>query len=251
MSKSKAALQKAKPWSQDSIWWVLLVEGIIAAGLGLYILAAPESASVWLVYLLATLLLVDGLLTGFRGIRRKRQRRLNFLRSGVALVGGLLALLPLFGVLDIPTSIRIVSLAFVTLGVLRIVGFFVERRDHVRFGEVVFASGLLSIGGWLLYQIFAGSLSAQALMPLGWLLLVFGAFLSGYAFFMRSHNAADDAPKAVAQPKPAKSPAPAAPVAPASSAATDKPAPTPAPTPAPLAENAKTEDTTPPASTEA
>lgn len=239
MSATKDALQKTKPWSKDAAWWVLLVEGIVLAGLGLYTLLWPASAAGSLVYILALVLLIDGIMSVVRGIRRRAQRRLNFVRSGVALLGGLLVVvMPLLGSFDTGIGAWIIGITFVVLGILRVVGFFVERRSHVRFIEVVIALGMFGIGGWMVWRLITGTASVQSLVPLGWLLLVLGGFMVAYSFFVRSQGQSDEpeAPKAPAAAKPAKAAAqPAAAEAPKTPAAEPSAPAAPADAPPPAA----------------
>ena len=40
----KNSVEQVKPWGKRTPWWILLIEGILAIGLGIYALAMPLQA---------------------------------------------------------------------------------------------------------------------------------------------------------------------------------------------------------------
>ena len=58
-------MDRVAPWKVA--WWIVLVEGIIALAVGLYVLVQPQQASTWLAQLIGAYLLVNSGLAIYAG----------------------------------------------------------------------------------------------------------------------------------------------------------------------------------------
>lgn len=55
--RSRFGVGRIAPWRGRVAWWVVLVEGIVALVIGLYVLVEPQQASTWLAQMIGVYLL--------------------------------------------------------------------------------------------------------------------------------------------------------------------------------------------------
>ena len=194
----KNSVEQVKPWGKRTPWWILLIEGILAIGLGIYALAMPLQAQGLVLIGLAIVLAVNGLLTLFAYLRRRRQGNLPLVRGSIGLVVGLIVILtPVFNFGSQLTAAWILAIGLILAGVMALLAVFMEASGS-RWGNLLIAVLFAVLGGVILYNISTG---AGIVQIAAWVLLAFGVILTGYSFVVRS-SAAKAAPKVA--PAPAK-----------------------------------------------
>ena len=170
----KNSVEQVKPWGKRTPWWILLIEGILAIGLGIYALAMPLQAQGLVLIGLAIVLAVNGLLTLFAYLRRRRQGNLPLVRGSIGLVVGLIVILmPVFNFGSQLTAAWILAIGLILAGVMALLAVFMEASGS-RWGNLLIA---------VLFAVLGG------------------VILTGYSFVVRS-SAAKAAPKVA--PAPAK-----------------------------------------------
>ena len=192
----KNSVEQVKPWGKRTPWWILLIEGILAIGLGIYALAMPLQAQGLVLIGLAIVLAVNGLLTLFAYLRRRRQGNLPLVRGSIGLVVGLIVILmPVFNFGSQLTAAWILAIGLILAGVMALLAVFMEASGS-RWGNLLIAVLFAVLGGVILYNISTG---AGIVQIAAWVLLAFGVILTGYSFVVRS-SAAKAAPKVAPAP---------------------------------------------------
>lgn len=186
----KQSVDQIKPWRRATAWWVLLIEGIVGAGLGVALLLWPAEAQGWTLLFLAIVLATQGLLTLFGLLRGKRQGNFALIRGAISLIIGMVVILmPIFGFGDRLTAAWLLAIGLLAAGVLAIMAPFFEAHASKR-GDLLMAIFLLVLGGLLVYNVVT---SVDVLQILAWTLIAFGVALIGFGILARSRADAGDA----------------------------------------------------------
>lgn len=198
----KDSIDQVKPWSKRAPWWILLIEGIVALGLGIYALAVPEQAQGMVLLGVAIVLAVNGLLTIFGYLRGRRQGNLPLVRGSIGLVVGLIVILmPVFNFGSQLTAGWILAIGLILAGVMALLAVFMESRT-TRWGNLLVAILFLVLGGAIVYNI---TTEASIVQIAAWVLVAFGLLLAAYSLVVRS-SAAQPEPAVVVQAQPAPVP---------------------------------------------
>ena len=163
----------------------MLVEGIIALVVGLYVLVAPQQASTWLAQLIGVYLLVNSgfaIYAGFSGSGSANEQPFRLIVSGIGLVTGLIALAqPLLGTIDTLASITMLGVGLSLAGIVGLAGLILGRfGENTPWGRIL-ASGLDLLLGILLLYLSRTGTAGNALLLFGVVGLGVGALLVGYA----------------------------------------------------------------------
>ena len=182
-SRSGFTMNRLAPWK--GAWWVVLVEGIIALVIGLYILIQPQQANIWLAQLIGAYVLVNSglaIYAGFSGSGPPAEQPFRLVVGGIALITGLLALTaPLLSTIDTSASFTILGIGLLLTGVIDLASLIIGRGNlATRLGRVL-ASGLHVLLGILLLYLGRTGPTANALLVLGVVGVVLGALLVIYA----------------------------------------------------------------------
>jgi uncharacterized membrane protein HdeD (DUF308 family) len=109
----------------------MLVEGIIALVVGLYVLVELQQASRWLAQLIGVYLLVNSgfaIYAGFSGSGSANDQPFRLIVSGIGLVTGLIALAqPLLGTIDTLASITMLGVGLSLAGIVSLAGLILGR----------------------------------------------------------------------------------------------------------------------------
>lgn len=214
----KNSMEQVKPWSRRTPWWVLLVEGILAIGLGIYALVAPQQAQGLVLFGIALVLAVNGLIAVFGGLRGRRRGNLSLIRGAIGLVVGLIVILmPVFKFGTALTAAWILAIGLILAGVMALLAIFMESKA-ARWGNLIIGVLFLVLGSVIVYNVTTG---ADIVQVAAWVLVAFGLLLLAYSFFVRSSAAKSETPAAAPkEAKPAVVAAPQEPEAPATAAST-------------------------------
>ena len=183
--RSRFGVDRITPWRGRVAWWVMLVEGIIALVVGLYVLVAPQQASTWLAQLIGVYLLVNSgfaIYAGFSGSGSANEQPFRLIVSGIGLVTGLIALAqPLLGTIDTLASITMLGVGLSLAGIVGLAGLLLGGfRETTPWGRIL-ASGLDLLLGILLLYLSRTGTAGNALLLFGVVGLGVGALLVGYA----------------------------------------------------------------------
>ncbi len=193
---AKSALRQVRPWRAGMPWWVILLEGLIALGIGIYVLMAPNAGNS-IVLLLALYLLVvhvERAIIGFRSRIPAAILAERMLRAGIGVTVGLIivvdALVPF---INPPAPLVILSLGWLLIGAIGIWEWVSARAElGLGLGALVFPVVSALFGLLMLASRLAlGPLVLQSLAIVG---IVAGIALLGYAFML--YRNAQAAPQA-------------------------------------------------------
>lgn len=193
---AKSALRQVRPWRTGMPWWVILLEGLIALGIGIYVLMAPNAGNS-IVLLLALYLLVvhvERAIIGFRSRIPAAILAERMLRAGIGMTVGLIivvdALVPF---INPPAPLVILSLGWLLIGAIGIWEWVSARAElGLGLGALVFPVVSALFGLLMLASRLAlGPLVLQSLAIVG---IVAGIALLGYAFML--YRNAQAAPQA-------------------------------------------------------
>ena len=184
--QTKAMLTQSAPWRRGVAWPIILVDGVVALAIGIYILAQSDEASDVVRQLIAAILLVNGLLSILAGFRQPQASAAPclILRGGIAAtVGMIVSLEPISDYID-PDASRVIlalgGLAYGLFGLVQVVAVR-EEAGRLRIGP------LLTSGIWILLAIlfFTGDETDDTRLNLfGIVAVVLGLLLLAYAFHL-------------------------------------------------------------------
>lgn len=196
MERSKAMAKRGNPFRSDLNWYVILVEGLIAGGIGLYALLAENSARKNIVFLIGLFLLLNGLGYAFRQLRGPKEydpmAQFQMLRAGIGISTGLLVVINrITEFMDLNPSRVVVGIGLIGIGVVTLAGMILMRSEaELRIPGIATAVGLIAWGIVILYQASNDSSSSDLL---GWFALVIGVALVALALLRRQRTAATPA----------------------------------------------------------
>lgn len=189
---AKSALSQVRPWRKGMPWWVVVIEGVIALGIGVYILTQPVAGS-QIVFLLALYLLIvsaERALLGFRELIPQSIVAERMLRAGIGLTVGLIIVLDSWQpFMTSPAPVVILSLGWLLTGAIAIWEW-VAARSVLGLGLGALISPVVSSLFGLLMLLSRLSLSGFVLQALGILAAVAGVALLGYGFLLYRKSSA-------------------------------------------------------------
>lgn len=177
------------PWRSGLAWWIVLVEGVVVAIIGLLVLLNPRGANQNLALIFTGALAVAGLLQLWSVFRNRVPETADSLVSGrasVALFAGLVILLLFFrDNLIVAVGLTTVGLASLIYGLLGLVLMFKWRGagQRVAIIEMIF---FIVVGVLMLYAQLGGADELQTITRDHRLALLAGAGLIAFAFYRRS-----------------------------------------------------------------
>lgn len=189
---AKAALHQVRPWRRGMPWWVVVLEGLIALGIGIYILTQPAAGGQIVLIFAIYLLIINGerALLGFRDRIPPEILAERMLRAGIGLTIGLIIVFDAWQhFMTPPAALVILSLGWLLIG---LVGLWEWMSTGKELGLGL--GGLISpIVSALFGLLMLGSrlaLGGPLLQLIGILATVAGVGLLAWGFMIyRSHAA--------------------------------------------------------------
>jgi uncharacterized membrane protein HdeD (DUF308 family) len=195
---------RGAPWGSRTSWRIVLVEGIVAAIVGLIFLLKPLGGSSTTLQLVGLILLGGSLITVLELWRhdiRDDLEKLAAFRAGSGVTVGLVVVVATFftAVTDAVSAAMavVVGIGFVVFGLTGIAASFVRRSDDAPLPlATLVLNAVLAFAGLVL--LFAGAGGAEAVdwvfNILGILLIAAGLGLAGYAYLLYQQEASGARP---------------------------------------------------------
>jgi uncharacterized membrane protein HdeD (DUF308 family) len=188
-------LDRGAPWSENTTWSILMVEGVVAVVLGLLFIVQPLGGSSTVFQLVGLALLAGSLLSAFQiwrqHIRPDLENLFSF-RAGSGVTVGLSVVVATFfaEVTDPVTAALavVIGIGFFVFGIAGIAASFVRRQQDAVLPVVTLVlNAVLAAAGIVLAFSGAGGAASvdRVFLLLGLLLAVVGAGLVGYAWLLR------------------------------------------------------------------
>jgi uncharacterized membrane protein HdeD (DUF308 family) len=188
-------IERGAPWSSRTSWSIVLIEGIVAAVVGLVFLVKPLGGSSVTLQLVGLILLAGALITTFQLWRHQMRPELEQLaafRAGSGVTVGLVVVVAtLFtAVTDAVTAALavVIGIGFIIFGLAGIAGSFVRRpaQGPLPLATLVLNAVLAVAGAVLMFSGAAGADAVDGIFNLlGIVLIAAGLGLAGYAYLLR------------------------------------------------------------------
>ena len=181
-------------------WWALLIEGIVAILLGLYLLMGGDRAAGNFALVAGLYILVVSLVELFRG-----SGKVSRYRGIVGVIVSLLILL-LYFVDILPTywDFTIFAVGAIIVGIFGLYAAFFARSGREFAWGPVLVNGLLLLWGIMIFFTRSQDRDMQAIS--GWILIAMGAIIALWGFLARN---GDDSGEDTSAPDPIEKAAPA------------------------------------------
>ena len=183
-NKARSTLRESAPWNPQAPWWMLLIQGILSLGIGLYLYRQPTEALALTARLIALFLLISGLwqtLTGLRGTRQGAAANMDFARGVIGLLVGVLVFgLSILGALTPQVGGYILAFGMLLYGLLGVaVGLASRRNGRIRWGFLLINVLFVALSAMIVWG-YAERISSR----IGIFLIVFGIYLIGYSVYL-------------------------------------------------------------------
>jgi uncharacterized membrane protein HdeD (DUF308 family) len=188
-------ITRGAPWDSRTSWTIVLVEGIVAAIVGLLFIFKPLGGSSTTLQVVGLILLVGSLITSFQLWRhhlRPEIEQLASFRAGSGVTVGLVVIVATFFVPVTDAVVAalavVVGIGFFVYGITGIGGSFVRMQLDVPLPlATLVANAVMALAGLVL--VLAGARGADAVDGifnlLGVLLIAAGLALAGYSYMLR------------------------------------------------------------------
>lgn len=192
-------IDRGVPWSSTTSSSIVLVEGIVAASLGLIFVFRPLGSSSTTLQLVGLLLLGGALVTAFQ-LWRHRVRpdleQLSAFRAGSGVTVGLVVVMATL-LADVTGAVTaalavVVGIGFIVFGLTGIAGSFARRTTvtPLPLASLILDAVMALTGAVLMFAGAAGGDAVDGMFVLlGALLLVVGVGLWGYAYRLHQQEA--------------------------------------------------------------
>jgi uncharacterized membrane protein HdeD (DUF308 family) len=192
-TRAKAMAEQAVPWRQGVPWWTVLVEGLVALGVGIYLLVVP-AAGAQILLILGGFLLVVGVVDVFNSLRGHVPPTISkyrMTRGGIAIVvGGLIVINAFAGWFSAATSATILSIGLVVTGAIGLVEWFVGRKEpSMGWLALVLPAAIALLGLLLLGSNMQMALMAINLIGVVGVVAGIGLLIYAYVLVNRAHKA--------------------------------------------------------------
>jgi uncharacterized membrane protein HdeD (DUF308 family) len=184
--------KKLMPWQTGLAWWVILIEGIALAIIGLLIILDPAKTNIRVGLLLSFGLFIAGLLQTWSLFRNKVPESVDGIvgaRAALGIFSGLLVLWLFMGnLLTIEVGLLVLGLGSLFYGLLGLFMVFNSSGSQrtAAFVEMIFFT---LFGIVMLYTRYAGPAAiATGVTVVGWLGIVMGAVLILYSFVRKGQQ---------------------------------------------------------------
>ncbi|GCE22611.1 DUF308 domain-containing protein [Dictyobacter kobayashii] len=182
-------------------WWVVLLQGIIAIGLGLLVLLAPFKLSALMVRLLGAYLFISGLLLFFNMYRNKTYPKFKVVVAAVGVIAGILLMIfRVWSLAVLPPAIFLAgAILGIVYGIIEILqGIRNKEWDDTGVGVLSLIVGItllfliVPLGGFLSVSLTTVALSAPFIICVSG--IVIGALLIQRALRMRQEQVPNPPP---------------------------------------------------------
>lgn len=171
---------------ESSPWWLGLIQGLVALGLGLYILVDSQGAVLILGVIGAIYLLVAGIIDAVRGLGLRSATGDNavLIRGVIGLaVGGILLLLAFFDLISLQTGYTILAIGLIVFGAFGMyTSVFKRGRRAFEWGPLLVNAALVL---WGILVFIDRNQEANLVSISAWILIGIGVVILIWTFLMR------------------------------------------------------------------
>lgn len=174
---------------KSNAWIWTLVKGVLALGLGLFLIVGAQTAPIWIAYALAIYMAVSGALQTFSSLMKRRSAgsRTDRIRGLVGLIGGVaLLLLGYFNVLSLAAAYTLLAILLIVYGALGLFEALFDRgADRFRWMPLIINLLLIVLG---VMVFFSRSRDFDLRLWSGLILALLGLAIIAYGYFFQKAN---------------------------------------------------------------
>ena len=190
-SRIDEALRQGTPWHRGIPWWLVLLEGLLVLGIGLFLAFQPDAARSTIRGLIGAFLIFNSVLAIASGLRpATRQLPMapyRLLRGGIGLFAGLMVVLqPVFDYVDAEAARTILAVGLTLWGVIGLYAAFATHAEGGFRWNAIILSGLSILFAIMLFRTSASDNPFVA--PVGIAAIIIGAILLAYAYVLYRHE---------------------------------------------------------------
>ncbi|MDQ3656686.1 MAG: hypothetical protein M3457_16630 [Chloroflexota bacterium] len=185
MGQARSFIHKSNPFRPDTTWPVVLIQGMLALGIGLYALLAENSARHIIVLLNGLHLAWEGLTD--RGDGGDGMDRYRLLRAGIGIATGLIVVADHFRDFIGLDALRVVAgIGLIGIGVITLIGT-VATREELGWRIAALASAVL-LAAWGVVVLYQASNDSRASEFIGWSAIAIGVAMIAIAGYRRQRS---------------------------------------------------------------
>lgn len=187
-SHVKSTLNRGIPWRRNAAWWLVVAEGILAAGFGIYAFLEPEQSRILLGQILAAVLVIVGGIEAYASLKNREQAGLSaatLLRSGIAINTGLTIFALFFAQVGTVEAGRIVlAVGLALVGLVGLAGAYLVRRATGAIPWAIIINGVVALllAGLFFYAQFTNTSQNRFITAL---ITLVGLILIAYGIYLR------------------------------------------------------------------
>lgn len=192
MARTASFMHRTNPFRSDTTWPVVLIQGLLALGIGLYALLAENSARHTIVLLIGLFLLLNGLHLVWQG-RRDRgdggdgMARYRLLRAGVGIATGLIVVADRFqDFIGFDASRVVAGIGLIGVGVVTLIGI-VGTREELGWRIAALGSAIL-LAVWGVIVLYQASNDSRGSEFIGWSAVAIGVAMIAIAGYRRQRS---------------------------------------------------------------
>lgn len=192
MAQARSFVHRGNPFRSDATWRVVLIQGLVALGIGLYSLFAEDSARQTIMLLIGLFLLLNGLQFAWQGVRKQGDRtdgmrEYQLVRSGIGIATGLIVVIDrVRDFMGIDAARVVAGLGLVGMGLVTVVGI-VATRAALGW-RVATLGGALLLAAWGVVVLYGASNDSRATELIGWSAVLIGAAMIAIAGYRRQRT---------------------------------------------------------------
>jgi uncharacterized membrane protein HdeD (DUF308 family) len=186
-----STLRRSAPWRRGVSWTLVLIEGLIVIGIGLFLIFKPDAALSSIRGLTGGFLIFNSVLELWSGLRSETSSSprtpYRLVRGGIGLVVGLIVVLqPVFEYVDANAARTILGVGLALWGAFGLLEAFATPNDAgVRWSTVIMSGLAIAFA----VMIFATDLDDHPFVrPVGVIALIVGAILLGYSYVLQQKS---------------------------------------------------------------
>ena len=194
-SKVSGAAKSALPWKKGVAWWIVLIEGIVLSGLGLYMFFEITWTMNILGWIVAISLLVSGALSVYASLKtteKNQVRQWTMIHGVIGLVaGGIVALLLFFTILP-STRAFVLGLGCLAYGGVGLYILIDKNLASLRRISLISTVFYTLIGVLILLFAFGVDTLQTTVQLLKMVMIITGVILIFWAFILRRETAVQE-----------------------------------------------------------
>ncbi len=192
MGQARSFAYKSNPFRSDTTWPVVLIQGLLALGIGLYALLAEHSARHTIVLLIGLFLLLNGLHLAWEGLTDcgdggDGMDRYRLLRAGIGIATGLIVVADRFqDFIGLDAARVVAGIGLIGIGVITLIGI-VATREELGWRIAALASAVL-LAAWGVVVLYQASNDSRASEFIGWSAIAIGVAMIAIAGYRRQRS---------------------------------------------------------------